>query len=140
MAGKALGGLLIATTVTGAVVLAPGAPTAVAKNGDTHITGAGITQTIDCNDATLIVNVVGCFVMGALAEWLALHDTGVSQNVKLFLATGILGGFTTFSAFALDTAVLWQRGTTGTAALYVLASFVLSIGGLFAGMALLRAA
>lgn len=56
MAGKALGGLLIATTVTGAVVLAPGAPTAVAKNGDTHITGAGITQTIDCNDATLIVN------------------------------------------------------------------------------------
>jgi CrcB protein len=87
---------------------------------------------------TLIVNAVGCFVMGALAEWLALHDAGVSQGTKLFLATGILGGFTTFSAFALDTAVLWQRGATGTAALYVLASFVVSVGGLFAGMALLR--
>jgi CrcB protein len=89
---------------------------------------------------TLIVNVVGCFAMGALAEWLALHDAGVSQNTKLFLATGIIGGFTTFSAFALDTAVLWQRGATATAVFYVLASFVLSVGGLFAGMALLRGA
>jgi len=87
---------------------------------------------------TLAVNVVGCFAMGALAEWLALHDAGVSQDVKLFLTTGILGGFTTFSAFALDTAALWQRGEAGTALLYVLASLVLSVAGLFAGMALLR--
>ena len=88
---------------------------------------------------TLAVNVIGCFAMGALAEWLALHDAGVSQGTKLFLATGILGGFTTFSAFALDTAALWQRGDSGTAFLYVLASLVLSVGGLFAGMAFLRA-
>lgn len=87
---------------------------------------------------TLAVNVIGCFVMGALAEWLALHDAGVSQDTKLFLTTGILGGFTTFSAFALDSAVLWQRGATGAAVFYVLASLVLSVGGLFAGMALLR--
>jgi CrcB protein len=89
---------------------------------------------------TLVVNVLGCFAMGALAEWLALHDAGISQDTKLFLVTGILGGFTTFSAFALDTAVLWQRGATGAAVAYVLASFVLSLGALFAGMALLRGA
>ena len=87
---------------------------------------------------TLAVNVIGCFAMGALAEWLALHDAGVSHDTKLFLATGILGGFTTFSAFALDTAVLWQRGDSGTTLLYVLASLVLSVGGLFAGIAFLR--
>jgi CrcB protein len=93
----------------------------------------------DFPTGTLIVNVVGCFAMGALAEWLALHDAGVSHGTKLFLVTGILGGFTTFSAFALDAAVLWQRGATATAAFYVIASFVASVGGLFAGMALLRA-
>ncbi len=87
---------------------------------------------------TLVVNAIGCFVMGAVAGWLAQHDAGITQGTKLFLATGILGGFTTFSAFALDTAVLWQRGTTGTAAFYVLASLALSVGGLFAGMAVLR--
>jgi CrcB protein len=87
---------------------------------------------------TLAVNVIGCFAMGALAEWLALHDAGVSHDTKLFLATGVLGGFTTFSAFALDAATLWQRGDAGTAFLYVLASLVLSVGGLFAGMAFLR--
>lgn len=87
---------------------------------------------------TLAVNVIGCFAMGALAEWLALHDVGISHDTKLFLTTGVLGGFTTFSAFALDTATLWQRGDTGAAGMYVLASLVLSVGGLFAGMALLR--
>jgi fluoride exporter len=87
---------------------------------------------------TLAVNAIGCFAMGLVAEWLALHDVGVSQETKLFLATGVLGGFTTFSAFALDTAVLWQRGDSGAAVLYVFASLALSVGGLFAGMALLR--
>jgi CrcB protein len=60
--------------------------------------------------------------------------------MKLFLTTGFLGGFTTFSAFALDAAALWERGEALSAAVYVLASVVLSIGGLFAGMALTRAA
>ena len=57
----------------------------------------------------------------------------------LFLTTGILGGYTTFSAFSLDAAVLSERGTIGMAALYVLLSVVLSIGALFAGMAVVRA-
>jgi CrcB protein len=89
---------------------------------------------------TLIVNVLGCVVMGVLAEWLAFRDTGIDASMKLFLTTGILGGFTTFSAFALDAAALWERGEAMSAAFYVLASVVLSIGGLFAGMALTRAA
>ena len=89
---------------------------------------------------TLIVNVAGCIVMGVLAEWLALRDTGIDAAMKLFLTTGFLGGFTTFSAFALDAAALWQRGDATSAAVYVLASVVLSIAGLFAGMALVRAA
>lgn len=59
---------------------------------------------------TLFVNVVGCLVMGLVAGWFAHRDVGIDQSTKLFLTTGILGGFTTFSAFALDTAVLWQRG------------------------------
>ncbi len=87
---------------------------------------------------TMAVNIIGCFAMGVLAEWLALHDTGMSQGAKLFLTTGILGGFTTFSAFALDTVALWQRGNSTVAIAYTLGSLVLSIGGLLAGMALLR--
>ncbi|HTL50810.1 MAG TPA: fluoride efflux transporter CrcB [Steroidobacteraceae bacterium] len=89
---------------------------------------------------TLIVNVLGCVVMGVLAEWLAFRDTGIDVSMKLFLTTGFLGGFTTFSAFALDAAALWERGEALSATVYVLASVVLSIGGLFAGMALTRAA
>ena len=87
---------------------------------------------------TLAVNIVGCFLMGVLAEWLAFRDVGMDQETKLFLTTGILGGFTTFSAFALDAVVLWQRGAIGTTAVYILASVVLSIAGLLAGMAFLR--
>jgi CrcB protein len=89
---------------------------------------------------TLAVNVIGCVLMGVLVEWLALRDTGVDIATKLFLTTGVLGGFTTFSAFALDAATLWERGPTTTAVLYVLASVVLSIAGLFGGMAIVRAA
>lgn len=86
---------------------------------------------------TLIVNVVGGLLMGALAE-LFLIKAGVSQEVRLFLTTGILGGFTTFSAFSLDAALMWQRSDYGPLVLYVAGSVVLSIGGLFAGMAIVR--
>jgi CrcB protein len=89
---------------------------------------------------TVIVNVLGCALMGALTEWLALRDTGIGASTKLFLTTGLLGGFTTFSAFALDAVALWERGDAWTTAAYVAGSVVLSIAGLFAGMALLRAA
>jgi CrcB protein len=87
---------------------------------------------------TLAVNVGGCVLMGVLAEWSGFRDAGADTSAKLFLTTGLLGGFTTFSAFALDATSLWGRGAGGLAALYVLASVVLSIAGLFAGMALAR--
>ena len=75
--------------------------------------------------------------MGVLAGYFAFKG-GASQEWRLFLTTGILGGYTTFSAFSLDAALLYERGELGLAALYVLASVALSIGGLFAGLALVR--
>lgn len=86
---------------------------------------------------TLTVNVVGGFVMGLLAALIALR--GGSNELRVFLLTGVLGGFTTFSAFSLDTMTLWERGEAATAALYVAASVALSIGALVAGLALGRA-
>jgi len=86
---------------------------------------------------TLFVNVSGSFAMGLIAGWFALRG-GAPQALRLFLATGILGGFTTFSAFSLDAALLWQRGEPGMAALYVVASAMLSLLGVFAGLALIR--
>ena len=89
---------------------------------------------------TLVVNVLGSLVMGALAGWLAFRaGEGWSQPLRLFLTTGILGGFTTFSAFSLDAVLLWERGEAAVAAGYVGASVGLSIGGLVAGLALVRA-
>ena len=88
--------------------------------------------------ATLFENVSGSLAMGVLVGWFALRG-GVPQHWQLFLTTGILGGYTTFSTFSLDAAVLYERGALGLAALYVLASVALSIGGLFAGMAVVRA-
>jgi CrcB protein len=86
---------------------------------------------------TLIINVTGSLVMGLIAGYLAFKGDA-SQHWRLFLMTGILGGYTTFSAFSLDAALLYERGAIGLAALYVLASVILSIGGLFAGLALVR--
>jgi CrcB protein len=88
---------------------------------------------------TLIVNVVGSFVMGALAGWFAFRAAGGSQHWRLFLATGILGGFTTFSSFSLDSVALWERGAHGLAALYVAGSVAMSLAALVAGLALVRA-
>lgn len=86
----------------------------------------------------LLINLLGCFVMGIFAGWFALRgEPGTSM--RLFLMTGVLGGFTTFSAFALDTAILWERGAPGLAALYVLASVLGSVAALGAGLALSRA-
>ena len=86
---------------------------------------------------TLIENVTGSLVMGLLAAYFALKGDA-SQHWRLFLTTGILGGYTTFSAFSLDTVLLYERGEIAMAALYVLASVALAIGGLFAGLALVR--
>lgn len=90
---------------------------------------------------TLIVNIVGSTLMGLLAAWFALRaDAGLSQHARLFLTTGILGGFTTFSAFSLDAVLLWERNEAALAAAYVLGSVALSIAGLAAGFWVVRAA
>ena len=88
---------------------------------------------------TLAVNVVGGFAMGVLAGWLALKaGQAWTPSVRLFFATGILGGFTTFSAFSLDAVLLCERGAGAAAAAYVLASVILSIAGLLAGLYVVR--
>lgn len=89
---------------------------------------------------TLGVNVVGSFAMGLLAGYLAHRATADwTHSARLFLGTGVLGGFTTFSAFSLDVMVLWERGQAGLAAGYVLGSVLLSIAAIVAGLALVRA-
>ena len=82
---------------------------------------------------TFIINITGSIVMGLIAGYLAFKGDA-AQPWRLFLMTGILGGYTTFSAFSLDTAVLYERGEIGLALFYVLGSVVLSIAGLFAGL------
>jgi fluoride exporter len=86
---------------------------------------------------TFIINITGSTVMGLIAGYLAFKGDA-AQSWRLFLMTGILGGYTTFSAYSLDSAVLYERGEIGLAALYVIGSVVLSILGLFAGLALIR--
>ena len=86
---------------------------------------------------TLFINVSGSLMMGLDAGYFAFKGDA-SQGWRLFLATGILGGYTTFSAFSLDAAVLYERGEVSLAAAYVVGSVVLSIAGLFAGLAIAR--
>jgi CrcB protein len=86
---------------------------------------------------TFIINITGSTIMGLVAGYLAFKGDA-AQSWRLFLMTGILGGYTTFSAYSLDSAVLYERGEIGLAALYVVGSVVLSILGLFAGLALVR--
>ena len=86
---------------------------------------------------TFIINISGSTVMGLIAGYLAFKGEA-SQPWRLFLMTGVLGGYTTFSAYSLDAALLYERGELASAALYVVGSVVLSIAGLFAGLALVR--
>lgn len=87
----------------------------------------------------LAINVLGSTTMGLLTGWLTWRG-GMSAELRLFLATGFLGGFTTFSAFSLDTALLIERGETYLAAIYVTGSVLLSVLGLFVGLWAMRAA
>lgn len=86
---------------------------------------------------TLIVNILGSFVMGALVESIAL-TWSVRPETQLFLMVGVLGAFTTFSAFSLDVAVLYERGRVLLPAVYIASSVTLSIAALFAGLYLMR--
>ncbi|WP_417694501.1 fluoride efflux transporter CrcB [Roseibium sp.] len=87
---------------------------------------------------TLGVNVVGSLVMGLFIGWMAKTDMGGLQDLRYFFATGLLGGFTTFSSFSLDTVFLWERGDTVLALAYVALSVALSIAAVFAGLMLMR--
>jgi CrcB protein len=86
---------------------------------------------------TFIVNVAGCFAMGVLVELMALK-LNVGNDARAFLTTGILGGFTTFSAFSLDFALLVERKTYGAALAYGAGSVALSLIAVFAGLSLVR--
>lgn len=86
---------------------------------------------------TLIVNVLGSFLMGLLITLFA-KKFQVSAEMQAFLTVGLLGGFTTFSAFSMETVLLFERQAYGQAGLYVAGSLVLAIAGLFAGMYLAR--
>jgi CrcB protein len=86
---------------------------------------------------TLIVNIAGSFVMGLLAGYFVFRP-GVPQHMRLFLTTGILGGFTTFSSFSLDTALLIERHSFGLAAGYIVGSVAAGLSALFFGLALFR--
>ena len=88
---------------------------------------------------TLIVNVVGSFAMGLLAGFFA-YRAGIPQHMRLFLTTGILGGFTTFSTFSLDAALLIERHSLGMAAGYVVGSVAAGLAALFFGLAVFRSA
>ena len=86
---------------------------------------------------TLIVNVVGSFLMGLLAGFFA-YRAGIPQHMRLFLTTGILGGFTTFSTFSLDAALLIERHQFGAAAGYMVGSLAAGVAALFFGLAVFR--
>jgi fluoride exporter len=87
--------------------------------------------------ATALINVTGSFIMGLIAAYFAFKGDA-TQSWRLFLTTGILGGYTTFSTFSLDTALLYERGEVGLAALYVVLSVVMGLVGLFGGLAIVR--
>ena len=87
---------------------------------------------------TLTVNITGSFLIGVFAEVIA-RKFGASAEMRVFLITGVLGGYTTFSAFSLDAITLVERGEPVTALIYVASSVVLSALAVFAGLALMRA-
>ena len=88
--------------------------------------------------ATLLINVIGSLCMGLLVGVLARTLPPFQNEIRLFVAVGVLGGFTTFSAFSLDTITLIERGQLGEVAGYVLLSVVVSVGALYAGLLLTR--
>lgn len=90
--------------------------------------------------STLTVNVVGSLAMGLLVGWLARHGAAGSESLRLLLGVGVLGGYTTFSSFAMEFALLVERGALGLAMGYVAVSLVAGLGAMFAGLSLMRGA
>lgn len=90
--------------------------------------------------ATLLVNIIGSALMGVLIGILARAMPQMSNEIRLFVAVGILGGFTTFSSFSLDTIVLIERGELAQALLYIALSVVVCLAGLYLGLLTTRGA
>jgi fluoride exporter len=88
--------------------------------------------------ATMMVNISGSLIMGLFIGYLARTTPGWQADARLFVAVGILGGYTTLSSFSLDTVVLLERGELGQAALYALGSIVISVLALFVGLIVTR--
>ena len=106
--------------------------------GIRHLTNIGALRLVGPNYpwGTMAINIVGSFAMGLFIA--VLMRRGGSDQLRLFVATGIFGGFTTFSAFSLDFATLWERGATLPALGYALASVIGAIIALFVGLWLAR--
>ncbi len=90
--------------------------------------------------ATLAANVIGSMAMGVLAGWLARHGSGSGEQLRLLLGVGLLGGFTTFSAFSLELMLLIERGQPGTAFAYGAISVLAGLSGLYIGLIVMRIA
>ena len=121
------------------IVAAGGALGAVARYG----IGLGAVRLFPAAQwpwGTLTVNVVGGLLMGLLAGWLAFRGGAHAESLRLFAAVGVLGGFTTFSAFSLETALMIERRQLAMAGGYVAASVILSIAALFLGLMVARRA
>ncbi|HNW18942.1 MAG TPA: CrcB family protein [Sphingorhabdus lacus] len=88
--------------------------------------------------STFVANILGGLAMGILAAWVLRGDNS-AEPLRLFVGVGVLGGFTTFSAFSLEMARMIEQGQTGLAAGYALASVLLALGALFAGMTAAKA-
>ena len=119
------------------IVFAGGGLGAVAR----HLINLSVSRVIgsDFPWGVMLINVSGSVIMGMAAAFFAFKaDATWSQPLRLFMTTGILGGYTTFSAFSLDVALLWERGEPLHALVYVLGSVILSVLGLFAGLAVIR--
>jgi len=104
-----------------------------------HLLGGAMLKTLGPNYpyGTMAANVIGGFLMGVLAGWLVLKVSG-GQNLRLFLGVGLLGGFTTFSAFSLDAVLMYEKKAYGALLGYVGGSVILSIGALMIGLIMAR--
>jgi CrcB protein len=121
------------------IVAAGGALGAVARYG-VGVWAFRLFPTASWPWATLAVNVVGGLLMGLLAGWLAFRGGAGGESLRLFAAVGVLGGFTTFSAFSMEAALMIERRQLAMAGGYVAVSVVLSIAALFLGLMVARRA
>ena len=88
--------------------------------------------------ATLFINATGSFAMAIVVGYFALWSASPQQHLRLFITTGILGGYTTFSTFSLDAASLWEQGQPRAAVLYVTLSVAMSLAAMFLGLWIMR--